>query len=196
MSDPDIVKQAWQASVAEPTLPDLAAVHSGADRLCRGIRRRNAFEYGACVVVVIGFSAYALFLPSVIMRIGALMVVLGSLIVAWQLHRRASAVAPPERAAAEPILIHQRAQLVRQRDAAADIFTWYLLPLIPGLLVMKLGPALAHGVTGLTHAPRPVWIWLMFAAATGAGIWLLNRRGAVRLQKQIDDIDALIGDKK
>ena len=196
MSDPDPVKQAWQASAAAPALPDLAAVRSGANLFYRRIRLRNAIEYAACVLVVICFSAYVLFLPLLAMRIGAAMVVLGTLVVAWQLHRLASAAPPPDRAAAEPILVHQRAELARQRDALAGIFTWYLLPLIPGMLVMMIGPGLAHGVSGLLHAPRAMWIALTLAAATFTGVWLLNRRGAAQLGKLIDEIDALIGDKK
>ena len=195
MSDPDLVRQAWQASVADPVLPDLAAVRTGADRFYRKVRRRNAIEYVACVFVVICFSAYAVFLPSVTMRIGALMVVLGTLLVAWQLHRIASAAPPPESAAAEPILVHQRAELARQRDALAGVFTWYLLPLIPGLLVMTLGPALEHGIAGLLHAPHSTWIRLACAVATFTGVWLLNQRGAARLGKQIDAIDTLTGGK-
>ena len=195
MSDSDRVRQAWQASVADPVLPDLATVRTGADRFYRRVRRRNAVEYAACVFVVICFSAYAVFLPSVTMRIGALMVVIGTLVVAWQLHRLASAARPPESAAAEPILVHQRAELARQRDALAGVFTWYLLSLIPGLLVMMLGPGLEHGVVGLLHAPRSIWIRMIFVAATFTGVWLLNQRGAARLGKQIDDIDALTGGK-
>lgn len=196
MSDPDLVKQAWKASAADPALPDLETVRAGTDRFYRKIRFRNAIEYAASVVVFICFSAYALFLPSPVARIGAAMVVLGTLVVAWQLHRRASAAPPPERAAAQPILVHQRAQLARQRDALAGIFTWYLLPLIPGLLVMTFGPTLEHGALGLVHMPRSVWIRLILAVAVFTSVWLLNQRGARQLQKQIDDVDALMGRKE
>lgn len=196
MSDPDLVKQAWQASAADPVLPDLATVRADGDRLYRKIRRRNAIEYAACVFVIVCFSAYAVLLPSVAMRLGAAMVVLGTLIVAWQLHRLASAAPPPERAAVEPILVHQRAQLARQRDALASIFTWYLLPVIPGMLVMTLGPALEHGMAGLLHVPSATWMTLVCAVVAFTGVWLLNRRAAAKLRTLIDDIDALTGGTK
>ena len=196
MSDPENAKQAWQASAADPVLPDLAAVRADADRFYRRVRRRNAIEYAAAVSVVIAFSAYVLFLPSLAMRIGSAMIILGTLFVVRQLHRLASATPPPERAAAEPILVHQRAQLARQRDALAGIFTWYLLPLIPGLLVMTIGPVIERGgVAGLLHAPRAAWIVLICATVTFAGVWLLNRHGAARLRRMIDEIDALTDGK-
>lgn len=196
MSDPDFVKQAWKASAADSALPDLETVRAGAERFYRRIRLRNAIEYAASVVVVVCFSAYALFLPSLAARIGAAMVVLGAFVVVWQLHRRASAAPPPERAAAQPILVHQRAELARQRDALADIFTWYLLPFLPGLLVLTLGPTLEQGALGLFNMPPSVWIRLFLSVAVFTSIWLLNQHGARRLQKQIDDIDALIGEKE
>ena len=194
MSDPDLVKKAWQASAADPALPDLTAVRAGADRFYRRVRRRNTLEYAAAVIVVVAFSAYVLVLPSLAMRIGSAMIILGTLFVVRQLHRLASATPPPERAAAEPILVHQRAQLARQRDALAGILTWYLLPLVPGLLVFTIGPVLERGgVAGLLHAPRASWIVLIGAVVTFAGIWLLNQRAAAQLGKKIDDIDALVG---
>ena len=196
MNGPDTIKQAWRAIGGDPALPDLDAARAGADRFYRAVRRRNTIEYAACAVVVICFSAIAASFPLFIVRIGAVMVVIGTLVVARQLHRFASASQPAGWAAAEPVLLYQRAQLSRQRDALAGIFTWYLLPLIPGLLVVILGPSLDHGVEGLPHALHKVWIVLIVAIATFTGIWLLNRRGAARLQKMIDDIDALVGEKE
>jgi hypothetical protein len=196
MTDTDSARHAWQASAADPALPDLAAVRAGADRFYRRVRRRNAIEYVAGAFVVLCFSAYAVFLPMPTMRIGAAMVVVGTLIVVRQLHRLAAAAPLPERAAVEPILVHQRAQLARQRDALAGIFTWYLLPLIPGLLVMTIGPVIERGgLAGLLHAPRATWIVLVCAIVTFTGVWVLNRRGAARLRRMIGEIDMLIGGK-
>ena len=196
MSDPDLVKQVWKASITEPMLPDLATVRASAKRFYRQVRRRNAMEYSACIIVVIWFSGCAVFLQSLAMRIGALMIVLGTLIVAWQLHRIASPAIPPEGASAEPVLIHQRAQLVRQRNAVASVFYWYLLPLIPGMLVFILAPALSHGPASLVHAPPTMWIVLISAIAAFVGVWLLNQRAAMRLQKRIEEIDVMMGGKK
>lgn len=197
MNDPDSARHAWQASAADPALPDLSTVRACADRFYRRVRRRNAMEYAAAVVTVIGFSAYILLLPSLAMRIGSGMIILGVLFVVWQLHRLASATPPPERTATEPILVHQRAALVRQRDALAGILTWYLLPLVPGLLVFTIGPVIERGgMAGLLHAPRATWIVLIGAVVAFVGVWLLNRRGAARLGRMIDEIDALIGGKE
>jgi len=193
MSDPDPIKLAWKASNIDAALPDMEMVRSGADKFYRQIRRRNAMEYIACAIVIVWFSAYAWLLPSAAARAGAAMVAVGSLIVAWQLRRLASVVPPPDRAAAEPILVHQRAQLARQRDALSSVFTWYLLPLIPGMLVMCFSHVLDHGAKAWLYVTRSDFIGLIPFVAVFTAVWLLNQRAARRLQKQIDNLEALIG---
>lgn len=121
------------------------------------------------------------------------MVVAAALFAAWQLHRRASAVAP-EMAGAEPIYDFVRGQLVRQRDALKSIFWWYILPFLPGMGLVLAGNGLDPAIEA---AGPPHWVrWLALAAIfmIFGGIWWLNRLGARKLQKRIDEIDALTGE--
>lgn len=191
----DPLKQAWQASAQDAALPALPDIRAGADRFHRVIRRRNLIEYAASVLVVgfFGFGAASGLIKDPIAQTGAWLIVLGTLFVVWQLHRRGSAIAPPEAEAARPILVHQRAQLVRQRDALASVGLWYLAPFVPGLMLVMLAPAFRHGI-GAIHAGA--WIAVGVNIAMFAGIWWLNRHGARRLQKAIDEIDALTGESE
>lgn len=192
MSAPDPIKKAWQASVTAPALPPIETIRSGADLFYRKVRRRNRIEFAACALSVLCFSFYVFWLPLVTARIGSAMIVIGTLFAAWQLHRRAPAVAPPNEAGATSILAHTRAQLVRQRDALASIFTWYMLPFLPGLLVMMFAPVIERTPMPPGQDPRGAW-WLAMGVIIllFAFLWWLNRRGARKLQKHIDDIDAL-----
>jgi hypothetical protein len=98
-----------------------------------------------------------------------------------QLHRRASARAPSVGGLGRPCLDLHRDQLVRQRDALASAWAWYVLPLAPGMLVFSAGMAAVPAV-GPTIAACA-------AAATAgvfAGIAWINRRAAARLQEEID----------
>jgi hypothetical protein len=189
----DPAKQAWQASVAIAGTPPLEEVRKGADKFYRTIRLRNRIEYVACIVVVAAFGSYAFTLPHVLQKLGSVLVVLATFYVAWQLHRRASAV-PPETAGTMPLLLFARAQLARQRDALRSIFWWYMLPFIPGVVVMLIGNWLdpKFALTG-----APAWVrWLVFVGmiAIMGGIWGLNQTGARKLQRRIDEIDALTGE--
>ncbi|MCW3847312.1 hypothetical protein OF829_08665 [Sphingomonas sp. LB-2] len=190
MTDP--FHHAWQASGTDAALPPLAEVRAGADRFHRLIRRRNAIEYAASVLVIgfFGFGALTGAIHDPIARAGAWLIILGTLAVVWQLHRRASAIQPPAADAARPILIHQRAQLVRQRDALAQVGLWYLAPFAPGLALMVLAPGIRHGIGALGAS---AWIAVAINAAVFGGIWWLNRRAARMLQRAIDDLDALEG---
>ena len=186
----DPVKQAWQASVAIAGAPPLEEVRAGADKFYRAIRRRNLVEYAACAFVVVVFTFLAFTQPHILQRVGDGLIVLATLYVAWQLHRRASAE-PPERAGAMPIYAFLRAQLVRQRDALKGIFWWYMLPFMPGFALSTAGNWLEP--TEMPPGGPGLWQWLSLAGMVAllAGIWWINQVGARKLQRHIDEIDAL-----
>jgi hypothetical protein len=188
----DTARNAWQATAQDATLPALADLRAGAARFHRIVRRRNAIEYAACVLVVgfFGYGALSGAIRDPIAQAGAWLIVLGTVFVAWQLHSRASAIAPPE--GMMPILAHQRAQLTRQRDALASVGLWYLAPFVPGLGLMILAPGIRHGLGTLDAG---AWIALAVNIAMFGGIWWLNRRAALMLQRAIDDLDALEGSR-
>jgi hypothetical protein len=191
MSD-DPAKQAWQASVEIAGAPPLDEVRRGADKFYRRLRLRNAIEYVACVVVIVVFTSYIFTLPHILHKVGSALVVLAAIYTPWQLHRRASAVRP-EAAGTMPIYQFVRGQLVRQRDALRGIFWWYVLPFLPGMALVFLGNGFDREMNA---AGPPTWVrWLVFAAifAFLAFVVWLNRLGARKLQKRIDEIDALTG---
>ena len=196
MSASDPIKQAWQDSVSHADSPDIATLRAGADRFYRQVRRRNLIEYAASVLVVVCFSVIAFKAPSPVTKLGAVLVILATLVAAWQLRRRASAVAPPSAESALPVLVHQRAQFVRHRDALASVGLWYLLPFAPGMALMMLAPAFEHGPgVFLTMRWRDI-ASMAFIFAVFGGVWWLNMLAARKLQKAIDEIDALTGEDR
>jgi hypothetical protein len=186
----DPVKQAWQASVAIAGAPPLEDVRKGADKFYRYVKWRNRVEYAACVIVVVAFSAYVFWLPHILHKVGSVLVVLATLYVARQLHRRASAV-PPETAGTMPLLLFARVQMVRQRDALRSIFSWYILPFVPGMGLFLAGTLLQKHADGALKLVDAVVVAVVIAVF--AGVWWLNQLGARRLQRHIDEIDALTG---
>jgi hypothetical protein len=189
-SDP--AKQAWQASVDIAGAPPLDEVRKGADKFYRFVKWRNLVEYVACLIVVVSFTVYVFTLPQTLQRVGSAMIVVATFFVAWQLHRRAAAL-PPEGAGTMPLYRFMRAQFVRHRDALRGIFWWYLLPFIPGMTLLLVGSLYAPDThpdgPGLRDAVGTAVIIAVFVA-----VWWLNQRAARKLQKHIDEIDALIGE--
>jgi hypothetical protein len=186
-------KHAWQNSVPVADARSLEEVRAIADKFFRKIRRRNVIEYAACLFVVVAFGRYVFTLPHILQKIGSAWIVFATFYAAWQLHRRGSAVSP-DQAGRVPIYEFMRAQLVRQRDALRSIFWWYILPFLPGLIMILIGNGL---VTPAGNGP-PIWVrWLSLAMMIGifVGIWWLNQLGARKLQRRIAEIDALMEDE-
>ena len=188
----DPAKQAWQASVAIAGAPPLDEVRRGADKFYRYVKWRNRVEYAACVIVVVAFSSYVVWLPHPLQKVGSVLVVLATLYVAWQLHRRASAV-PPETAGTMPLLLFSRAQLVRQRDALRSIFGWYIAPFLPGLALVMAGNSQAEPASGTGWPNLAEALAFIVMIGMVGFIWWINQLGARRLQRHIDEIDALTG---
>ena len=189
----DSVKRAWQATADAPDAPSLEAVRAGADKFYRRIRLRNTVEYVACAVVIVVATVRFFTWEHILHKAGFAMLVAAAFFVAWQLHRRASAVAP-EMAGTMPIYAFMRGQFVRQRDALKGIFWWYILPLLPGMGLVLVGNGLDPAIEA---AGPPHWVGWLFGAVIIAvffGIWWFNQRIANKLQRHIDEIDALAVD--
>ena len=188
----DPVKQAWQASVEIAGAPPLEKVRKDADKFYRTIRRRNVIEYVACVIAVVLFASKILTGPHILHKVGAAMIVAAAIYAPWQLHRRASAVSP-DMALGMPIYEFLRGQLVRQRDALRSVLVWYVLPFVPGIVLIFAGNGLDPEIEA---AGPPIWQrWLAIAVVLSifGFVWWINQVVARKLQKRIDEIDALTG---
>lgn len=194
MSDEKSARENWQSSVTEAQPPSMDEVRNAAGKFYRRIWWRNAIEYAAAAIVVVSFGAYIFTLEHALQRAGSAMIVMGTLFAVWQLHRRGSAVHPAS-AGTMPIMEFVREQLVRQRDALASIFWWYLLPFVPGMVTFVAGTAAIRADEGSDEIVKGV-LGTGVMVALFAGVWGLNKWGARKLQKHIDDIDALLGAKE
>jgi hypothetical protein len=178
----------WQSQTPEDDPMTLAAIHEKARTFQARIRRRNASEYFACAIVILGFLPAVRNRESWMMQAGGALSILAALFVAWQLHRRASAKTVPE--LGEPLVGAYRAELVRQRDALGSVGVWYIGPFIPGMVLLLLGRWFQSHVSGRSIGADHA------AIAAGAavvvvvflGVWFINKLGAKRLQGRIDEL--------
>ena len=193
MTNPDTLKSLW-ASDAQgfpPMSPD--AVRSHAKKFRGKVARRNALEYGAGVFVIAAFTAYCFLIPAVLARLGAGLIILGTVYILWSLHRKASANAKVNFEPSAAILSYHKRQLEQQRDALRSIWSWYILPIIPGTIIFLIGTtteftdgsALMSGVQSVF--PRFAFVALVLCAVA----WL-NKRAANRLDQEIKTIDKAV----
>ncbi len=167
----------------------LEEIRRRAGRFQSRIWWRNAREYAAIVIVIVVFGFYLKWFPDPVARAGSVLIIAGALYVGYQLHRRASFETMPAAAEVGPCLGFHRRALERQRDALANVWSWYLGPMIPGLAVFLIGSAGAR-----MPLRYRVLTTVIRAAVVGAVFWLtakLNHRAARKLQTKVDELKAL-----
>ncbi len=186
----DELRSAWQNQPGENLVMSLEEIRRRAGKFQHRIWWRNAREYAAVAIGVVVFGYYFTLLPNPVGRAGCVLTIAGALYVAYQLHRRASSEAAPAGGAFEHCLGFHRRGLERQRDALESVWSWYLGPLIPGLVVFITGTSIA--------APIPIRFRVLTTAISlafvGLVFWLvakLNQSAARKLQTKIDELKAL-----
>ncbi len=181
--DDDVIRL-WQAQTdGGPVM--VSDIRAKAAKFESGIRWRNLLEYGAAVVVVTGYARILWTSPNVLARAGAFLIILATLYVVYRIYVRGSVSTMPGNMALTTCLDFHRAQLLRQRDLLRSIWTWYLLPFVPGLLVLLIGRAAADP----GRAPR-VAISAIVCVMVFLGIGRLNERAARRLDREIEALDS------
>lgn len=184
----------WQSMptpVAPITVDDMRARASTFERK---VKRRNLIEYVAAGFVIVAFGWYAT-LPlaaTALWPVANIAIVIGALVVVWNLHRIGHAATTPTSAEFGTLLDFHRAELVRQRDALRTVWLWYIAPFLPGLALWFT--ALWIGTPDALKTPT----WAMalggsalFAALICGAIIVLNLIGAARLQRLIDELHKL-----
>jgi hypothetical protein len=169
----------------------LADIHLRAQRFQSRIRTRNIIEYVAAGSVAAFFIWLTATVPVLIVQAGAVLIVLGALYVCWRLYRLARAATGAELASgAQSWVAFHRAELVRQREALRAVWSWYLAPFAPGMLLFLAGVSF----TEANPAPFPERLAVFLSglglmAAVFAVIVLLNAVAVKKLDAEIAALD-------
>ncbi|MEZ5956175.1 MAG: hypothetical protein R3C27_03040 [Hyphomonadaceae bacterium] len=190
MSDHDPLQKLWTQQTQEPFTMSLADIHERAQQFQTRVQRRNWIEHAASVVVIAAFAYVAWVVPDWGVRVGAGLIILGTLYVMWKLSTFARAATIDEKNEARSWADFHRAELVRQRDVLTRIWSWYLGPFVPGIVVFWFAMAFAPSVD-LPLGAR--LLMLAQNALMGGGIFAaiawLNGRAAKRLGREIEALD-------
>ncbi len=180
----------WQSQPTEPPRIRPEEFRKKINKFERRIFWRNVREYAAGAVVIAIFGYYEWRFHALLVRFGSGLIIAGTLYVMYQLHRRASIRSAPADLGLSTCIEFHRKSLERQRDALRTVWSWYLLPFVPGLAVLVIGSIVsqwaAQGHLVINSLVSPGIMAAIFFA-----VWKLNRRAAERLQAQIDELDAL-----
>lgn len=182
MNDNEL-KNLWKGQHMPHAAFSIDTLRQQAKGMQRRVALRNALEYAACVVVILGFAWYMVQFPFTLMRTGSALIIAGTLVVAWQMHVRASNRPSPGAMLGQAAIDFHRDQLIRQRDALRSVWLWYVGPFVPGLVVFRWGVETELDASG--PFARGMTANLVIAAVMVA-IILLNRWSASKLQRRLD----------
>jgi hypothetical protein len=186
MNDP---RTLWAADDAHLPPLDPARLRQRSDALHRRVKRRNAIEYAAAAAIAPIFGWVGWTVGDTLLAIACAAVIAGTALIVFNLWRRRSREMPA--AMAVPALAFHRDQLVRQRDALAGVWRWYLAPLVPGMALFlaaiyrMLRTTMPAGTAIVGIAPSATVIVAIFVA-----IHFVNRAASRRLDREIAALDA------
>jgi hypothetical protein len=200
MSNEFRVEGLWQSQPTEPHKIGHEDFHRRMQKFERKIAWRNIREYAAGALVAVVFGYYAYRFPTLLLRIGCGLLIAGVFYVMYELHRRASAEPAAAELGLSSCVEFQLRQLVRQRDALRSVWSWYLLPFIPGMCLFLCGlfefaVRVAQAAGHRFHVGAAIASFSLIAGCVAAifiAIWKLNQWAANKLQVQIDELDALL----
>lgn len=173
----------------------LADIHARAETFQSRIRTRNWIEYVAAVFVIGGFLWMALTMPAPIIKAGALLIALGAAYVCWKLYQLGRAASKAEMDAAQSLADFHRAELVRQRDALRTVWSWYLAPFVPGMLVFLAGVSFTAANPAPSFARLAIFlVGFGLMAAVFAVIAWINALTVKKLGAEIAALDRGLSD--
>lgn len=177
----------WQEQQVQPYQLSLAEVHRRAHGLEMAIKWRNIREYTALIIVAIVYGYYLWKFQTPLVRAGSLLSIGGALFVMYQMRKRGSTRTVPSELALSNCLDFYRRELERQRDSLRTVWSWYLLPLVPGLGLFLTGLAIEQlqghwlPVAGFGAACAMVFAWVV----------KINRSAACALNREIEQVKPL-----
>lgn len=180
-------QQIWQSQPVEGIKMSADALRQRAGKFESTILWRNAREYLGALIAALAFGFFFVKTHDILFRIAYGLLIAGLAFVVFRLHRQGSAKSLPSAMGASTCVQFFRAELERQRDLVANVWPWYLAPLLPGFAVYTVAFAVAipypANLRGLALLDGLV-------AAVFIVIWKLNLRAARSLQRTIDELYA------
>jgi hypothetical protein len=193
------MKEVWQSQTAESVRMSAAELRQRSQKLSRKVFWRNLREYLAAAFVVAAFGDYFWKFHAPLIRLGCGLMIGAVLYVVYHLHTRGSAKVMPSGMALRTCLEFHRKELERQRDLLLSVWSWYLLPFVPGLIVFRLGIAVAQAASSPGHVGHAVVVFglnVAFGFSVIFAVWKLNQWAARKLQLKIDTLIALEKESK
>jgi hypothetical protein len=186
----------WQSQPATAFQMSLDDIHNKAVKMQKCIYWRNCREYISAAIVILSFAYCIWTIDAWLPRLGAALNIAGALYIVYRLNRSGSARPVPADMGMRPCLDFHLRELERQRGLIRSVWSWYLRPMLPGMVLFMVGVAIEAPLP-LSPSQRMLFglsllsLATLFVAPVFYWVYKLNQRGADNIQQQIDEITAL-----
>ena len=190
MPDLDRLQKLWATQPVEPFSLSPEELRQRARKFQASLRIRNITEYLAALLVVGVFGWMAFLIPQPVVKLGAGLIILGALYVSWKMHTYSGVNMAHGGDTANSLIGYHRDELVRQREALANVWRWYLLPFLPGALLFVSGVSFAPdtGLPFLLALPGFLFSLVIMGGIAFGIIWL-NNRAVRQIDAEIAELD-------
>jgi hypothetical protein len=179
--NPDDIKNIWIESGEEHDVMNIEKIRTKADNFANTVKWRNIREYGAAIFVIVMFAYYAVASSIMLVKIGSVCNIAASLFIVAQLRKRSASTRVNP--GTEPILSFHRKQLERERNSLRSVWAWYVLPTVPGSLLLAFGVARARpDADAIRYFAVILLVYII--------VLLYNAWGARQLQREIDALSS------
>jgi hypothetical protein len=175
-------QELWQSQIVDAPRITPAYLRGRADDATRKVRRWNVVEYGsavACVLIAVWLWVSS---TSFWTRVGAVLLVISSVVYAWGWRRVATPMSTPADLGALDTLRFYRRELERQYSAYRGQLRWVAPLFLPPVL------AIMYGTAGLGSDLIPAF--LMGLIGLAMGVWSSESRAA-KLKREIELLDLM-----
>jgi hypothetical protein len=175
----------WQHQAVEGINLSADQIRQRAGKFENQIRWRNVREYLGAALAALLQGFFFVRSHDIFFRAAFGLLIAGLVWVVIQIRRKGTARSLPSALGASTCVQFFRGELERQRDLVANVWPWYLAPLVPGFVLYTLAYAVAF-----PHPAQLAGLALLDAivATVFLYIWKLNRRAARSLQRLIDEL--------
>jgi hypothetical protein len=181
MPTPNNPLDLWLSQTEEETKMSLEEIRQKAQAFQQKIRRRNIREYISIVFGTIPYCGVTWYLDHPVIRVGAVLTLIGMYYSVYQIYRDGSAQEVP--ADGECLGFHRR-ELTKQRDMLRRVGPCHIGPIIPGMLLFYAGAWLSK--VDDQRSAIIMSISGLLALSVFAFVYWLNVRAATKLQHELD----------
>jgi len=189
-ADPHRLKSLWQSLPSQTSVYSHEQMQKRADKFETKHKRRDIIEYLA-IAAIFGLVVFYLTQRSDWRALVASgLAIAGAITMVRNYNRIAKVKVMPSTKASETTLDYMRRELIRQRDAAASAWKWYILPVVPFLIFVLVFRWLEEGatLTELTDFRVMILSFFAFVVAYLIATIFWQFLNAARYQRQLDEL--------